>query len=140
MDYKSIDDFLASKPDIQELRKQYAKYPNIVNLLKGDFADSPPNRFPAANPKIASWVIDHGLDGKPRKNPTYGFMSVGLHEFDIEEYAEVITVLKGELELETRKALSDILPGESGDIPVNDHVRFVAKNAPVLYICEYERV
>lgn len=138
MTYKDINDFLASRPDIKELREIYKQYSNIVDLLKGDFDASSTDIHSNEKPKVRSWVINQGLKD-PKKNPTYGFMPLGEHELNLEDYAQHITVLDGELDMETSKAFFTLNTGEGEDIPPYNRAILTPKGKPVLYIMEYEK-
>ena len=122
----NIKDFIANKPDAEDLRK---KYPELVELLDGEFLEDKPNLYPDKNPVVASWELEQCRI----KNPTYGLFSPGHHEFDTGNNVETIIILEGNVE--TMNPIEKIAGGYT-KITAENLLDLHAKDS-VTYLCFY---
>ena len=121
-----IKDFIANKPNAEELRK---KYPELGELLNGEFLEDKPNLYPKENPVVASWELEQFQ----MKNPTYGLFSPGHHKFPTGNNIETVIILEGNVE--TINPIDKIVGGYT-QITAKDLLELHAKDS-VTYLCLY---
>lgn len=138
----TLEKFKSEKPDIEQLRK---KYPELSDLLKGEFADVA-NDYSVHGLPIVSWELKQG---KP-KNPTYGMIDLCNDVLlTSSEYTERVRILGGVLEIELNilspKRIRGEEPpfrkvverGKAVSILPEGTLRLTVKGTPVYYFCQY---
>jgi len=123
-----ISDFIAAKPDAQDLR---IRHPGLGELLSGEFKKDTPNLYPQDKPVVASWELNRGQP----KNPTYGMFAQQEepHVFPTGDYTERLIILSGRFKTENEQ-----------EIVVRGHVMITAEDVlrltaltDVTYLCMY---
>jgi hypothetical protein len=125
-----ISDFIATKPDAEELR---IRHPGLKELLSGEFKKDTPNLYPQDNPVVASWELDRGQD----KNPTYGMFAQQEepHVFETGQYIETLIILSGRFKTENEQKIS---VGGHVMVTAEDVLKLTALS-DVTYLCLYQQ-
>ena len=117
---EAIREFKENKPDIGQLRKLY---PNIADLLVGDFVNT--NVYPFQQGTVVSWnlVQSEQRNSQYAKDPTYGRVPQGKFDFGRTTYTEVVTILKGVAEAEVSGNKNKFHPLEKNSCSCGKHIK-----------------